>query len=289
MKGKSALGRGLSALIPSVRADESDPRMAGQVLMVDVAKISVNRRQPRKKFDEEALQELAASIRESGLLQPPLVTREGDGYRIVAGERRFRAAQAAGLQSIPVLVREGLAEKDFLLMALVENIQRHDLTALEEAEAYRVLRDEFGMTQDGIAEKVGRDRATVANTLRLLKLSSPVRTLLDDGALSAGHARAILPLPSAEDQEKVAREVVQKGLTVRQTEARVAALMEAVQAKKVPPDSDPHTRDAERRLQRVLSTKVEIRRRKKGGEVRISFYSEEQLIGLFDRLIREDA
>ena len=288
MKGKSALGRGLSALIPSVRADESDPRMAGQVLMVDVAKISANRRQPRKKFDEEALQELAASIRESGLLQPPLVTREGDGYRIVAGERRFRAAQAAGLQSIPVLVREGLAEKDFLLMALIENIQRHDLTALEEAEAYRVLRDDFGMTQDGIAEKVGRDRATVANTLRLLKLSSPVRALLDDGALSAGHARAILPLPSAEDQEKVAREVVQKGLTVRQAEARVAALMGALQAKKVPPDSDPHTRDAERRLQRVLSTKVEIRRRKKGGEVRISFYSEEQLIGLFDRLIHED-
>jgi len=288
VKGKSALGRGLSALIPSVRADESDPRMAGQVLMVDVAKISANRRQPRKKFDEEALQELAASIRESGLLQPPLVTREGDGYRIVAGERRFRAAQAAGLQSIPVLVREGLAEKDFLLMALIENIQRHDLTALEEAEAYRVLRDDFGMTQDGIAEKVGRDRATVANTLRLLKLSSPVRALLDDGALSAGHARAILPLPSAEDQEKVAREVVQKGLTVRQAEARVAALMGALQAKKVPPDSDPHTRDAERRLQRVLSTKVEIRRRKKGGEVRISFYSEEQLIGLFDRLIHED-
>ena len=246
MKGKPALGRGLSALIPSVRADEADPRMAGQVLMVDIAKISANRRQPRKKFDEEELEGLAASIRESGLLQPPLVTREGDGYRIVAGERRFRAAQRAGLESIPVLVREGLAEKDFLLIALIENIQRHDLTALEEAEAYRVLRDDFGMTQEGVAEKVGRDRATVANTLRLLKLSSPVRTLLDDGALSAGHARALLPLSSAEDQERVAREIVQKGLTVRQAEARVAALSGGAGAKKNPPESDPHTRDAER-------------------------------------------
>ena len=289
MKGKPALGRGLSALIPTVKADEPDPRMAGQVLMVELSRISANRRQPRKKFDEAALEELAASIRESGLLQPPLVTRDGDGYRIIAGERRVRAALRAGLEKIPVLVREGLAEKDHLLIALLENLQRDDLTALEEAEAFRELRDDFGMTQEAIAEKMGRDRATVANTLRLLKLSSPVRALLDEGSLSAGHARALLPLPSAEDQERVAKEIVQKGMTVRQVEARVAALAGDARKKKGIPEPDPHTRDAERRLQRVLSTKVEIRRRRKGGEVRISFYSEEQLIGLFDRLIREDS
>lgn len=289
VKGKPALGRGLSALIPSVRATEGDPRTAGQVLMIEVDKISANRRQPRKKFDEAALDELAASIRESGMLQPPLVTRDGAGYRIVFGERRFRAAQRAGLQKIPVLVREGLTEKDHLLIAVLENVHRRDLTALEEAEAYRELRDDFGMTQEAIAEKMGRDRATVANTLRLLKLSSPVRTLLEEGELSAGHARALLPLASAEDQEKVAKEVVLKAMTVRQTEARVAMLTAGARPKKAAPEADPHTRDAERRLQRVLATKVEIKRRKKGGEVRIAFYSEEQLIGLFEKLIREDA
>lgn len=289
VKGKPVLGRGLSALIPSVHPADGDPRTAGHVLMVDIESLSANLRQPRKRFDEAALEELTASIRETGILQPLLVTRDSGGYRILAGERRFRAAQRANLAKVPVLVREGLAERDHLLLALIENVQRHDLTAIEEAEAYRQLREDFGMTQEEVADRVGRDRATVANTLRLLKLSSPVRSLLEEGVLSPGHARALLPLTSAEDQEKIAREVVQRAMTVRRTEERVAQFLGASRSKRRQKEVDPHTKDAERRLQRALSTKVEIRRRKKGGEVRITFFSEEQLIGLFDRLVQEDA
>lgn len=284
---KPVLGRGISALIPSARPADGD-RTGAHVQMVELDRLRPNARQPRKRFDDGALQELAASIRESGLLQPLLVTRDGDGYRILAGERRFRAAALAGLPRVPVLVREGLRDRDHLLYALIENVQRHDLTALEEAEAYRQLRDDFGMTQEDVAERVGKDRATVANTLRLLKLPGEVRALVDDGALSAGHARAILALPSAADQEKLAREAARRGLSVRMTEARVAELLQESPGRKPKreKESDPHTRDAERRLQRALGTKVEIRRRKRGGDVRISFYSEEQLIGLFERLVR---
>lgn len=284
---KPALGRGLSALIPSAKNQDAE-RPGAHVQMVELDRLRPNARQPRRRFDDAALAELAQSIRESGLLQPLLVTREGDGYRIIAGERRFRAAALAGLGRVPVLVREGLRDRDHLLLALVENVQRHDLTALEEAEAYRELRDDFGMTQEEVADRVGKDRATIANTLRLLKLTAEVRGLVEEEFLTAGHARALLALPSAADQEKLAREVARAGLSVRLTEAKVAELLQGSPARKAKreKESDPHARDAERRLQRALGTKVEIRRRKRGGEVRITFYSEEQLIGLFEKLVR---
>lgn len=289
MTKKPVLGRGLSALIPTSRSSDSD-RSGAHVQMVELDRLEANRRQPRKNFDEQGLAELARSISETGILQPILVTRHGDRFRILAGERRVRAATLAGLQRIPVLVRDGLEDRDELLVMLIENVQRRDLTPLEEAEAFRQLRDEFGMTQEGVAEKVGKDRATVANTLRLLKLPQEVRTALEEGLLSAGHARALLALPSAADQEKVAREAIREGLSVRLTEARVAALTKDSPAaiKKRERVADPDTRDAERRLERALSTKVEIRRRKKGGEVRIAFFSEDQLIGLFERLVKEE-
>lgn len=288
MTKKPALGRGLAALIPS-SADEAAPARAGGAEELDLALLEPNRRQPRRRFDEEGLAELADSIRESGLLQPVLVTREGERYRILAGERRVRAARMAGLTKVPVLLREGLSDRDHLLLALVENVQRRDLTALEEAEAYRNLRDEFGLTQDEVAARVGKDRATVANALRLLKLPAAVREALDNGALSAGHARALLPLPSADEQEKLAREIVKGGLSVRMAEARVAAILGRTGGELKKKDTkDANTRDAELRMQRALATKVAIKRKKRGGEIRITFHSEQELIGLFERIVREE-
>lgn len=285
MTKKPALGRGLSALIASTRPQEPS---AARTEEVSLDRLEPNLRQPRRRFDEDGLAELADSIRESGILQPVLVTRDGERYRILAGERRVRAAHLAGLERVPVVVREGISDRDHLLLALVENVQRRDLTALEEAEAYRSLRDEFRLTQDEVAGRVGKDRTTVANALRLLKLPAAVREAIDAGHLSAGHARALLALPSAEEQEALSREIVRTGISVRATEARVQALLsrvdEAKVSKKKPKDAD--TRDAELRLQRALATKVEIKRRKRGGEIRISFHSEQELIGLFERIVK---
>lgn len=281
MPKKPALGRGLSALIPTSRPQ----RETGGPRTVPVALLDANRRQPRRRFDDDGLDELARSIAKTGILQPVLVTREGERYRILAGERRVRAARLAGLAEVPVLVREGVQDRDHLLLALVENVQRRDLTALEEAEAYRHLREDFGLTQEGVAERVGKDRATVANALRLLKLPATVREALESGALTAGHARALLALSSAEDQEVLAREIARRGLSVRAVEARVAALVKGGAAKRKKTRAvDADTRDAEVRLGRALGTRVEIRRKKRGGEVRIAFYSEEELIGLFERM-----
>ncbi len=290
MTKKPVLGRGLSALIPTSRPGDGE-RTGSHVQMVELDQLVANQRQPRQNFDEQGLAELAQSIAETGILQPILVTRSGDKFRILAGERRMRAAAIAGLARVPVLVREGLEDRDELLVMLIENVQRRDLTPLEEAEAFRQLRDELGMTQEDVATRVGKDRATVANTLRLLKLPQEIPNATAERLLTAGHARAILALPSGDDQEKVAREVIRGGLSVRVTEARVATLLKEAPAgrRKKERPADPDTRDAERRLERALATKVEIRRRKKGGELRIAFYTEEQLIGLFERLVREDA
>jgi ParB family chromosome partitioning protein len=286
MTKKPALGRGLSALIPTSR--ESEPR-AG-LLTVPLDQLDANPRQPRRRFDEAGLEELSQSIRKTGILQPILVTRSGDRFRVLAGERRARAARAAGLREIPVIVREGLADRDHLLFALVENVQRRDLTPLEEAEAYKHLREEFGLTQEEIAERVGKDRATVANALRLLKLPAEIRSALEEGTLTAGHARALLPIGSAADQEKLAREFVRRGLSVRAAESRVAAVLKGGPRKRRENrhvDADTH--DAELRLSRALGTKVEIHRRRRGGDLRLFFYSEGELIGLFERLSRGGA
>ena len=281
MSRKPALGRGLSALIPTSKPG----RETGGLRVVPLSLLDANRRQPRHRFDDEGLAELSRSIAKTGILQPILVTKEGERYRILAGERRVRAARLAGLADVPVVVREGVTDRDHLLLALIENVQRRDLTVLEEAEAYRHLREDFGLTQEDVAERVGKDRATVANALRLLKLPAAVREALESGALTAGHARALLALPSAADQESLAKEIVRRGLNVRAVEARVASLAKGAAGKKKKlRTSDADTRDAELRLGRALGTKVEIRRKKRGGEVRIAFYSEEELIGLFEKL-----
>jgi ParB family chromosome partitioning protein len=279
---RKALGKGLSALLPDTE-DENARRRDGASHEVAVSTLDPNPFQPRTTMAPERLEELAVSIRESGIVQPILVRRVGSRYQIIAGERRFRAAQRLGLATVPVVVRD-VADEHLLEIALVENIQREDLTALEEAQAFHRLQEEFRLTQEQVAQKVGRDRSTVANTLRLLRLAREVRELLATGRLDAGHARALLAVERSEDQVALGREAARKGLSVREVERRVAAL----RSPRPPKDSrrDPNTRAAEERLRAALGTRVEIQRRGKGGVLKLIFASEPELQRLFDLLVR---
>lgn len=281
MTRKQALGRGLSALLPG--RDEV-PRETG-AREVEIGRLVPNRFQPRREFSEGSLAELAASIREQGIVQPIVVTPRGEKLEIVAGERRWRAAAMAGLTKVPVVWRERQSESDLLEVALVENIQREDLNPLDAAEAYARLKDEFRLSHEKIADRVGKDRTTVTNALRLLKLPESVRGRIRSGLLSAGHARALVSLVSADDQERLAEEILRRGLSVRQTEKRVASLGSADKLRKER-RRDPFTHDAEEKLSRRLRARVRIVRRRRGGRVEIAFGSEDELIGLFERLSR---
>ena len=281
MTRKQALGRGLAALLPG--RDEV-PRETG-AREVEVGRLVPNRFQPRREFSEGSLAELAASIREQGVVQPIVVTPWGEKLEIVAGERRWRAAAMAGLTKVPVVWRERRSESDLLEVALVENIQREDLNPLDAAEAYARLKDEFRLSHEKIADRVGKDRTTVTNALRLLKLPESVRQQIRSGLLSAGHARALVALASADDQERLAEEILRRGLSVRQTEKRVASFGSSDKLRKEH-RRDPFTRDAEEKLSRRLRARVRIVRRRRGGRVEIAFGSEEELIGLFERLSR---
>ncbi|MCA1582179.1 MAG: ParB/RepB/Spo0J family partition protein [Acidobacteria bacterium] len=284
MKGKQALGRGLSALLPGGR-DEHVPR--GTVRDVEIDSLEPGRFQPRRDFHPESLAELAASIREQGIVQPIVVVANGGKFEIVAGERRWRAARQAGLGRVPVVVREAGTDRDLLEIALVENLQREDLNPLEAASAYLRLKEEFHLTQEDVARRVGKDRATVANSLRLLRLPAAVRERVRTGEISAGHARALLALATPDDQEAVAAEIVRRALSVRQTEKRIAALAVGGKVRKEQ-RRDPFTRDAEEKLSRRLGTRVRIVRRRRGGRIEMAFASEEELIGLFERLSGKD-
>ncbi|MGE5276786.1 MAG: ParB/RepB/Spo0J family partition protein [Acidobacteriota bacterium] len=280
MTRKQALGRGLSALLPG---GEDVPR--GTPLQeVEVERLVTGRFQPRKGFPEAGLSELAASIREHGVVQPLVVVPRGDNFEVVAGERRLRAARLAGLSTVPVVVREKPSDRDLLELALVENLQREDLNPMEEAEAYGRLREEFSLTQEQIAGAVGKDRATVANSLRILRLPLSVKNLVREGLLSGGHARALSSLGSPDEQQGLAEEVIRRGLSVRQTEARVAAATAGPRIKREK-RRDPFTRDAEEKLARRLRTRVRIVRRRRGGRIELGFSSEEELIGLYERLM----
>lgn len=281
MSQKQALGRGLSALLPG---RDDVPRETG-AREVDIGNLVPNRYQPRRDFSEAKLADLAASIRAQGIVQPIVVTPRGDKLEIVAGERRWRAAALAGLAKVPVVFREKHTETDLLEVALVENLQREDLNPLDAAEAYARLKDEFRLSHERIADRVGKDRTTISNALRLLKLPSNVRDRIRSGLLSGGHARALASLTSADDQERLAEEIVRRGLSVRQTEKRVASVggMDKVRRER---KRDPLTRDAEEKLSRHLHTRVQIARRRRGGKIEIAFASEEELIGLYDRLSR---
>ena len=280
MNQKKVLGRGLGALIPQ-RGDVAPLRDG--LAQIPITQITPNPYQPRKAFNEASIEELARSVREHGIVQPIVVTRTSDShYRLIAGERRLRAAQRAGLQSVPAVIKELQKEGDTLQIALIENIQREDLNPIEEAGAYHQLHDEFGLTQEEISRRVGKERSTVANFLRLLRLPDSVKELLAGGQLSMGHARALLSLDSAKRQEQLAERVVKSNLNVRQTEM-LAATTSAKPVKREKP-KDVFTRDAEEKLTRSLRTKVDIDRRRRGGVIHIRFASEDDLIRIFDEL-----
>ena len=282
---RKALGKGLSALIPDPPATE--PAQAGvpaSASEVPIGDLEPNPFQPRSAIDPTRLAELASSIRESGVVQPILVRPRGDGYQIIAGERRWRAAQAAGLQTVPVTVRE-VGDEQLLELAIVENLQREELTPLEEAQAFHRLQDEFRLTQEEIARRVGRERSTIANTMRLLRLPRELRELLAQGRLDAGHARALLAVEHEEDQLALGREAARRALSVREVERRVA-LQRAPRRSAKGPRSDANTRAAEERLRSALGSRVEIARRGKGGQIRVLFASEAELNRLYELLLR---
>lgn len=290
------LGRGLGALIPSTGQSQPAAETLGAVIMAPVQDIIPNPRQPRSTISPETLAELAASIREHGVIQPLIVTRAapdaGALYQLVAGERRWRAAQLAGLSQIPVLLKETTPEQQ-LELALVENLQRADLNPLEEAEAYQALIADFGLSQQEVAGRVGKSRVAVANAVRLLRLPAPVKTLLIEGGLTEGHARALLTLADDEAIVRAAEQVVARDLTVRQTEELARRLASAA----AHPDPDEteadtasdadrrHTRQLEEAFRSALGTKVALTRGRRGGRLIISFYSDEELQAIYEHIV----
>ena len=284
-KKRHALGRGLSALIPDIPvAPPAGLADAASPTEVDLDLLQPNRDQPRTYVDEDRLDELSRSIKVSGVIQPILVRPSSDGnYEIVAGERRWRAAQRAGLMRVPVVVRDVPDEKR-LELALVENIQRENLNPIEEARGYRRLSDTFGMTQEQIAEAVGKDRATVANYQRLLSLPAEVQAEVGTGTLTMGHARALAGLADQALQRRVARDIRARDLSVRETEALVKKLVTPAAGKDPEPVTDVYTREAEEQLRRALGTRVRIARRHRGGRIEVHFGSEDELQRIFEQL-----
>ncbi len=278
---RPALGKGLSALIPEV------PEPRASLLEIDIDQLAPSRVQPRSRAHEARLAELAESIKANGIIQPIVVRRADGGYQIIAGERRWRAAQLAGLHRVPVTVRDVPKgdEGKLLELALIENIQRENLNPIEEAAAYRRLLHEFHLTQEQVAAAVGKDRASVANYLRLLKLPEDVRRAVAAGELSMGHARALLGLDDAAELGRAAREVVSRGLSVRATEALVARLTKTRASRKgAVRASDVHTRAAEEKLSIALGTRVRIARARRGGTIAIAFTNEDELQRLYEIL-----
>ncbi|MFN0073929.1 MAG: ParB/RepB/Spo0J family partition protein [Chloroflexota bacterium] len=275
MKGqRGGLGRGLDALIP--RGDRG-------VIQIDLDAIIPNPNQPRDRFDTAALEELADSIREHGVLQPLLVSQREGGYTLIAGERRWRAARRAGLSAVPALIKE-VTSRQQLELALVENIQRQDLSPLESANAYQQLIQEHGLTQEEVAQRVGKNRSTVANTLRLLRLPSEAIEALNSGTITEGHARALLLCAEPDQQCAVLAEVLRDGLSVRQTEARARRVADGGMPHRALRDPDADIAAIQDRLRESLGTKVELHHGPSGGRMVIHYYSNEELEALIQRV-----
>lgn len=284
---KQALGRGLKALLPEA------PSAKAGFAEVELSRLVPNPRQPRTTFDPKGMDELASSIAEHGVLQPLLVSEDGSGrYLILAGERRFRAAQKAGVERVPVVIRERVDGEKELELALVENLQRRDLTPLEEARAYETLRVDQGLSQAEIAERVGFERSSVANALRLLKLPESIQEQIEVGRLSAGHGRALLAFDSPAEMETWAKRVAEEGWSVRALERAAAA---SKQTKKTPsggaskPPKDPNIVSAEKRLSLKIGTKVEIKKTARGGRIILSCSSQDELMRVFELLMGDGA
>jgi ParB family transcriptional regulator, chromosome partitioning protein len=279
---RPALGRGLSALIPGATPAPAPAASSAKPLEVDTDLLTPNPFQPRTVMDEERIEELARSIRANGIIQPIVVRKSASGYEIIAGERRWRAAQRAGLLKVPIVQRD-TPDDQLLAAALIENIQRENLNPMEEAVAYRRLLDELGLTQEQVADAVGKDRSTIANIVRLLKLPHEMRESVSSGALAMGHARALLGLPDETAQLRIGREVVARQLSVRETEVLVKKALEPA-AEREEPQKDVHTRAAEEKLRFSLGTRVRIARKRKGGRIEIDFGSEDELQRLYEQL-----
>jgi ParB family transcriptional regulator, chromosome partitioning protein len=283
---RQALGKGLSSLIPEPVLEKGD---AG-LLMLDIDRIQPNRQQPRSDFG--GIEGLANSIRENGIIQPVVVRQEADGFRLIAGERRWRAAQMAGVHRIPAIVRK-VSDNRVLELALIENIQRKELNPIEEAKAYEVLVGQMKLSQADLARRVGRDRSSISNSLRLLKLDEKIQEMIREGSLSAGHAKAIMAISDAETQIRVAIEVAKGLLSVRETEARVAEIVKrqagaAANVDEAPGGSaapDPNVAAAADRLRKALATRVRIVSKGNGGRIEITFHSGEELDRLFTILM----
>ena len=277
---RKALGKGINALIPDFEMGVPESHENGPAknteLLID--EISPNRFQPRKYFDDDKLEELVTSIRDNGVLQPIVVQKVEAGYELVVGERRWRASKKAGLKKIPAVIRE-VTEAQALELAIIENIHRQDLNPIEEADAYARLADEFALTQEMIAKRVGKSRTAVANTLRLLKLSRNIKEDLISGKISMGHARALLGLDNAGQMEVLRKEIFKQDLTVRQIESRVSRLKQSVSKKPVSLVSKKNIfiKDLEKEFERRLGTKVDIKSAKKGGKLVVTYYSDDDL------------
>jgi ParB family chromosome partitioning protein len=292
---RNALGRGLGALIREPEAGaaaaaapaviQQTPFITSSSLQIDIDLIDPSPYQPRTRFREEALEELARSIQTSGIIQPLILRQLGSRYQLIAGERRWRAAQRAGLQRVPAVLRE-VPEELALEITLIENIQREDLNPLEQARAFDRLMNEFHLTQEEVATRTGKDRATIANVVRLLNLEKPLQDLIEDAKISAGHGRALLAIADVKLRLALAQRAARRGLTVRQIE-RLAARRSRASALPTPPVVDPNTRAALEELQRHLGTKVHLRAgtKQRPGQLIIEYYDDAQLQGIYDRLM----
>jgi len=284
MAQRKGLGKGLDALIPGGKAASVSSFSSSGVQQVPVESIKRNPRQPRLKFNDDELNDLAASIKEHGVIQPLIVTPNNDGtFILIAGERRLQASQRAGLQTVPVIPRQA-NNQELLELALIENVQRADLNPMEEAEAYLHLADDFGMSHDMIAKRVGKSRVAVTNTIRLMNLADAVKQALVDGKITEGHARALLMLSTQKAQTSALQTIMNLSLSVRQAEELMRKLtgQKPIKAKK--PFRNANVTDVEKRLQKSLGTKVALKHGKKGGTVTIYYYSDEELDALLDKL-----
>ncbi|MEW6243815.1 MAG: ParB/RepB/Spo0J family partition protein [Bacillota bacterium] len=268
--GKRGLGKGLGAIIPELTAAPE-----GALCDLDIESIRPNPRQPRQRWDEEKLRELADSIREHGVVQPIIVRQRDDGYELVAGERRWRAARLAGLKTVPAVIRE-LSEAELTVVSLIENIQREDLNPMEEARAYHRLVTEFGLTQEVLAKRVGKSRSQVANVLRLLSLDRRTQALVEEGKLSFGHARALLAIEEEKRRQQLADRIVKQGLSVREAESAVSEKSRRPK-RRDRPVMDPNVAEVEERLRRVLATDVRIKQGRKKGIIEIDYFGLEDL------------
>jgi len=281
LTARQALGKGLGALIPEKGVPEGEGKKALQ--QCGIEEVQPNPFQPRKAFSDEQLQELVDSIREKGILQPLLVRRKSDGYELIAGERRWRAAQRAGLREIPILVRD-VSDSEMLELSLIENIQRENLNPIEEAEAYKRLMEQFHLTQEEISKKVGKDRTTIANMVRLLRLPPEIKLSLAEGKITMGHARAFLSLDGVDKQKLLWKRLLSGGLSVRQTESLVRRLR--TRSSPTPRRSNPEWSALIEELQRALGTKVRIVGKRKRGKIEIDFFSPDELDRIIELLRR---